>query len=143
MTSDGHHHQQHTVTIFEDISEDSCQPLSQETASKHFTIGLVRKPCDWMLSDFIMGAGKEYVHLAIPTDESRASFKAWVSRSAFARSSMHMSCLRPRAGPRLITRALTGDLARWAHAHVSLVGSLATLHAHVSLAGARARDGRR
>ena len=137
MTSDGHHHQQHTVTIFEDISEDSCQPLSQETASKHFTIGLVRKPCDYMLSAFIQQSGHKYEHLAKPTDESRASFKAWVSRSAFARSSMHMSCLRLR-GPAPDHRRLTGDLARWAHAHVSLVGSPATLHAHVSLAGARA-----
>ena len=133
----GHDHKQHTVTIFEDVG-NSNQPLSHESASKYFTIGLVRKPCDWMLSKFIMGEGNKYEHLAKPTDESRASFKAWVSRSAFARSSMHMSRLRPRAGPRLITRALTGDLARWAHAHVSLVGSPATLHAHVSLAGARA-----
>ena len=130
------------MTFFSDVGE-SNQPLSQESASKYFAMGIVRKPCDWMLSYFIMTAGKKYEHLAKPTDESRASFKAWVSRSAFARSSMHMSCSRPRAGPRLITRALTGDLARWAHAHVSLVGSPATLHAHVSLAGARARDGRR
>ena len=85
------------MTIFEDIGTSS-QPLSHETASKYFTIGLIRKPCDWMLSDFIMGAGERYQHLAIPTDDSRAVFKAWVSRSAFARSSMHMSCLRPR-GP--------------------------------------------
>ena len=138
----GDNHTQHTVTFFGDVGE-SNQPLSHESASKYFTIGIVRKPCDWMLSTFMQQAGHEYAFLAKPTDESRASFKAWVSRSAFARSSMHMSCLRPRAGPRLITRALTGDLARWAHAHVSLVGSSATLHAHVSLAGARARDGRR
>ena len=95
------------MTFFEDIG-NSNQPLSHESASKYFTIGLVRKPCDWMLSAFIQEKGKKYEHLAIPTDESRASFKAWVSRSAFARSSMHMSCSRPRAGPRLITRALTG-----------------------------------
>ena len=85
------------MTIFGDRGQ-SNHPLSHESASKYFTIGLVRKPCDWMLSDYIsMSPGKKYEHLAKPTDESRASFKAWVSRSAFARSSMHMSCLRPRA----------------------------------------------
>jgi len=110
----GDNHTQHTVTFFGDVGE-SNQPLSHESASKYFTIGIVRKPCDWMLSTFMQQAGHEYAFLAKPTDESRASFKAWVSRSAFARSSMHMSCLRPRAGPRLITRALTGDLAHGGH----------------------------
>ena len=89
--------EEHTVKMFNDDGK-SCQPLSHESASKYFTIGLVRKPCDWMLSAFIQEAGTPYEHLAIPTDESRAAFKAWVSRSTFARSSMHMSCLRPR-GP--------------------------------------------
>jgi len=71
---------EHKVTIFADVGE-SCQPLSHESASKYFTIGLVRRPCDWMLSTFIQEAGKPYEHLAIPTDESRAAFKAWVNES--------------------------------------------------------------
>ena len=140
VVSDGHHHKQHTVTTFEDLGP-SCQPLSQESASKYFTIGLVRKPCDWMLSKFISAfSGKKYEHLAIPTDESRASFKAWVSRSAFARSH---ELLAPARGP-------APDHTR-SHRRPRTVGTRSRLpcrltgdlHAHVSLAGARARDGRR
>ena len=91
-----HEDKEHTVTIAKDIGP-SCQPLSHKTASKYFTIGLVRKPCDWMLSDYIMGEGSKYEHLAIPTDKSRADFKAFVSLRALLHAHESLAPARARA----------------------------------------------